>query len=88
MMMVMMMSDDNNHKCDGDDGAQMIREKGGPAVKLSQSNWVGRALGTFIPTQVILMIKTKQIQRQQQIQQEQIVLEWSMRLNLDPGKRD
>merc|ERR1711936_1326513 len=31
---------------------EMIREKGGPAVKLSQSNWVGRALGTFLPTQV------------------------------------
>ena len=38
---------------------EMIREKGGAAVKLSQSNWVGRALGTFIPTQVILMIMKK-----------------------------
>jgi len=31
---------------------EMIREKGGAAVKLSQSNWVGRALGTYLPTQV------------------------------------
>jgi len=31
---------------------EMIREKGGAAVKLSQSNWVGRALATYLPTQV------------------------------------
>jgi len=30
---------------------EMIREKGGAAVKLSQSNWVGRALSTYLPTQ-------------------------------------
>lgn len=28
---------------------EMIREKGGPAVKLTQSNWVGRALGSYLP---------------------------------------
>ena len=33
---------------------QMIREKGGAAVKLSQSNWVGRALATYLPSQVII----------------------------------
>ena len=35
---------------------EMIREKGGAAVKLSQSNWVGRALGTYLPTQVTMTI--------------------------------
>ena len=35
----------------------MIREKGGAAVKLSQSNWVGRALATYLPTQVIFILK-------------------------------
>ena len=34
----------------------MIREKGGAAVKLSQSNWVGRALATYLPTQVMMMM--------------------------------
>ena len=34
----------------------MIREKGGAAVKLSQSNWVGRALATYLPTQVICIL--------------------------------
>ena len=34
----------------------MIREKGGAAVKLSQSNWVGRALATYLPTQVIFIL--------------------------------
>ena len=33
----------------------MIREKGGAAVKLSQSNWVGRALATYLPTQVNIL---------------------------------
>ena len=33
----------------------MIREKGGAAVKLSQSNWVGRALSTYLPTQVSIL---------------------------------
>ena len=33
----------------------MIREKGGAAVKLSQSNWVGRALATYLPSQVNIL---------------------------------
>ena len=35
--------------CTHDKCLQMIREKGGPAVKLSQSNWVGRALAHLPP---------------------------------------
>ena len=58
--------DDDNCLIDDDDDclrwkwqwrlSQMIREKGGAAVKLSQSNWVGRALATYLPTQVMMMM--------------------------------